>query len=104
MARRCRMARKRRGRSEGSIYQRADGIWVSSLSLGYDVQGKRKRRYVYGKTKQDVQERLRQAQNDAANGWSLDTEALTLGQFLNRWLETTAKPRLKPTTAVRYEQ
>src|SRR5215472_16103722 len=48
------MARKRRGRDEGSVFQRADGLWVSSISLGYTESGKRKRKTVYGATKQEV--------------------------------------------------
>lgn len=52
------MARKRRGRREGGIYQRADGLWVASVSLGYSPTGKRRRKVVYGKTKAEVQEKL----------------------------------------------
>ena len=37
------MARKRRGRGEGSIHQRADGLWEAKISLGYDGNGKRRR-------------------------------------------------------------
>jgi hypothetical protein len=40
--------RKRRGRSEGSVHQRADGLWVASISLGYDERGKRRRLVAYG--------------------------------------------------------
>ena len=43
------MARRRRGRNEGSIFQRADGVWVGSVILGLDGKGRR-RRTVYGKT------------------------------------------------------
>jgi hypothetical protein len=42
------MSRKRRGRGEGSIFERADGVWVGSVSLGYDTNGKRLRKTVYG--------------------------------------------------------
>src|SRR4051794_22161482 len=35
--------RKRRGRGEASIFERADGQWVGSISLGYHESGKRKR-------------------------------------------------------------
>jgi integrase len=98
------MARKRRGRSEGSIYQRADGRWVSSLSLGYDGRGKRKRRVVYGATKQEVQEKLRQLQTDALAGTLTDAGRLTVGEYLQRWLENTAQSKVRPTTYARYEQ
>jgi integrase len=97
------MARKRRGRSEGSIFERADGQWVGSVSLGYDETGKRKRRTVYGATKQEVQKKLRQLQNDAATGMLADANSITVGQWLASWLQA-AKTRVQPKTHQRYEQ
>ena len=43
----------KRGNEEGSIYQRQDGIWVASVSLGFDGNGKRLRRTLYGKTRKE---------------------------------------------------
>jgi hypothetical protein len=61
--------RKRRGRAEGSIYQReSDGFWVGTTSLGYEGSGKRKRRVVYGATKTDVMEKLTAVTTDARIG------------------------------------
>jgi hypothetical protein len=62
------VARKRRGRGEGSISQRADGVWEGSISLGYDAVGKRRRITVYGGTKKDVQNKLRDQQTDLGKG------------------------------------
>ncbi len=36
----------KRGKNEGSIFQRKDGRWVGSLNLGWE-DGKRKRRHFY---------------------------------------------------------
>jgi integrase len=96
--------RKRRGWSEGSIYQRADGRWVGSVSLGYDGQGKRKRRVVYGETKNDVAKELRKLQTSADAGAVAESGRLTLGEFVNHWLENTARPKVRPATFHRYEQ
>ncbi len=98
------MSRKRRGRSEGSIYQRADGLWVSSLSLGYDGTGKRKRKTVYGATKQDVQGKLRKLQSSADTGTLADAGRQTVGEYMTRWLENKARPEIGPVTYARYEQ
>ena len=46
----------RRGHGEGSIYQRSDGLWCTVVDLGY-VNGKRKRKYIYGKTRKEVAEK-----------------------------------------------
>jgi len=45
------MPRKRRGRGEGSIYQRSNGRWRATFSSGYDQPGRRKRRTIVGKAK-----------------------------------------------------
>jgi len=60
------VTRKRRGRGEGSISQRPDGVWEGSVSLGYDGEGKRRRKTVYGKIKAEVQDKLRELQNSGA--------------------------------------
>src|SRR5262249_54245498 len=93
-----------RGRSEGGVFQRADGQWVGSVSLGYDGNGKRRRRVVYGATKQDAQEKLRRLQTEALAGNLSEAGRLTGGDYLQRWLENTAKNKVRPTTFDRYEQ
>jgi integrase len=99
------MPRKRRGRSEGSIFFReADSQWVGSISLGYDGDGKRKRRTVYGATKREVQDKIQALQGQALTG-SLPTAArLTVGEYLDRWLANTAKSTVQPTSYTRYER
>jgi integrase len=97
--------RKRRGRGEGSIFFRAtDSTWVGSISLGYDGTGKRRRRTVYGKTKQEVQESLRKLQSDYATGKLADATKMPVGEYLQRWLEHTVAERARATTLERYEQ
>ncbi len=98
------MARRRRGRSEGAIYRRADGLWCASVSLGYDDQGKRQRKTVYGETKQEVQEKLRELQNSTGSGTLCDAGQMTVSDYLWRWLENTHRPKVQPTTFHRNEQ
>jgi integrase len=63
------MARRRRGRGEGNVIQRDDGRWMARLSSGNDpLNGKRRRETVYGATREDVQGKLLQLRNEAANG------------------------------------
>lgn len=91
--------RKRRGRGEGSIFQRKDGTWCSSFSAGYGTDGKRRRRDVYGKTKKEVQDKLRDAQQ---SGFT-ETSRMTISQFLDHWLESAVKPSLARATYARYK-
>jgi integrase len=96
------MARKRRGRGEGSIHERPDGLWEGKISLGYDGNGKRRRHTVYGKTKKEVQEKLRKLQNSVADGVPPDAEKLSVAQYLPRWLEMI-RPTVAPNTFGPYE-
>ena len=42
--------KKRRAKGEGSIIKRNNGTWRAEFTIGYGVDGKRRRRYAYGKT------------------------------------------------------
>jgi integrase len=96
-------SRKRRGRGEGSIHQRADGLWEGKISLGYGGDGKRKRRTVYAASKREVQEKLGKLQHDASLGALVDPTNLTLGAYLTSWLSDVVRPKVSPTTYERYE-
>lgn len=98
------MARARRGRGEGGVYQReSDGLWVGTVSLGYDGNGKRKRKTVYGATKKEAIDRLRDVQDRAARGTLTDAKNLTVGRFLDEWL-AAARTAIAPGTHATYEQ
>jgi integrase len=83
------MARKRRGRGEGSVFERADGQWVGSISLGYSEEGRRKRKTVYGATKKEVLDELGRLRTDARVGNLPDAGGMTVGQLLDRWLQSS---------------
>jgi integrase len=94
------MARSRRGRGEGGVRYRADkGLWCGEVRTGAG----QKRRSVYGKTKQEVQEKLRRLHNDVAAGIGADAATMTVGQWLARWLEMV-KPTVEPATYIPYER
>jgi integrase len=94
----------RRGHNEGSIYQReSDGKWVSSVNLGFGPDGKRKRRVIYGATRKEVAEKLKKLLREQQQGTlPTQTERQTVGQFLERWLEDSVKPTVRPTTFESY--
>lgn len=92
------MRTKRRGHHEGSIRQRADGTWEVRLSL---PNGKRKS--LYGRTRREVQDKLRAAQRDLDHGLDLTAERQTLAQYLDRWLAASVKPTVKTKTYEGYE-
>ena len=97
------MAKKRRGNGEGSIYKRKDGRWTGLIGIGHDSNGKRKRRYLYGKTRSEVQNRLTRLQNQKLDGTITDETRLTVAQYLDRWLKTSVKKSVRPSTHLCYK-
>ncbi|HLI50999.1 MAG TPA: site-specific integrase [Thermomicrobiaceae bacterium] len=93
----------RRGRGEGSIHQReSDGRWTGALDLGYRG-GKRRRRYVYGATRDEVAKKLRKLASDHDTGRALFSDRQKLGDYLADWLADTVEPSAAPRTYESYE-
>jgi integrase len=93
----------RRGHNEGSISKRKDGRWEGRISLGYEG-GTRKRKVFYGKTRREVQQQLTKALRDHQQGLPVAPERQTVATFLTTWLDTAAKPKLRPRTYASYRQ
>jgi len=93
----------RRGKGEGSIYQRADGLWVTAIDLGRGPDGKRRRKVVYGKTRAEVRDKLKAMTVQQTLGVNLKPERVTVAEFISRWLESV-KATKEPRTYVDYEQ
>ena len=92
---------KRRGRGEGSIYRRKDGLWVGQ----YKVQTPEgtKTKYIYSKTRKDAATRLAKAIAERDAGLVFDAGALTIGAYLDRWLDTI-RDTVKQRTWNRHEE
>jgi len=88
----------KRGNNEGTIFKRSDGRWSAALTMPG-----RKRRTLYGRTHLEVAKKLTEALRDREQGLPAVPERQTVVQFLAQWLET-AKPTIRHTTFVRYEQ
>jgi integrase len=69
----------------------------------YTANG-RKRKTLYGKTRQEVAAKLAKALSDREGGLVFDAEGLKLGEYLSRWLEDSVKGTVRNTTYERYEQ
>ncbi len=91
----------RRSANEGSIYKRKkDGLWCAQYTVD-TADGGTKRKYVYGKKKKDVAEKLAQAAKDKADGL-LDAGNLTVAGFLDSWMESE-KESVRESTHARRE-
>lgn len=87
----------RRDNGEGTIRQRKDGRWEGQLSL---PGGKRKS--VYGKTRTEVRQALKELRAKAEQGVDVSAAGQTLGAFLEHWLADVVRPRLAPKTYKTY--
>jgi integrase len=83
---------------EGSIFKRADGMWVAALSLG-GRQDRRKIKRVR-ETRREAAAALDQLKADRLQG--IDPSRLALGSYLRSWLTETVLPVVTPNTARSY--
>lgn len=102
-----------RGKTQGSIYQRAsDGLWVGSVDLPIR-DGKRRRKVVtvnphYPKELTEKQARiailakLNAVKAEKEKTGDLPTASQTLGQWLNTWYADIAVKKIRPKTARTY--
>lgn len=89
---------KRRGRGEGSVQLLDDGRW--RVEVSQTVNGKRRRRVAYGKTKAEALEQLRRLQGERGTSGA---GRLTLGAWLTTW-QQSKRATVAAGTAAFYER
>jgi integrase len=89
----------------GSIRRRGKNSWELTIDLGRNSQGKRLRKYVTVKgRKVEAERKLRELLSLTDKGIPINTQRLTLAQWLERWLRDYVAPRLRPKSIERYEE
>ena len=96
------MTAKRRGRGDGNIRRRPDGRWEGSVEVTVYGTGRR-RKYVYGRARAEVAEKLRAAQQTVGEGLPVIDERVTVAKFLQSWLDQVVKPARGYATWQGYE-
>ncbi len=93
-------ATRRRANREGSIFpyrgRYAAYVWVTTPT------GERKRRWVYGKTRDETHDKWVKLQAQAAAG-PMPTATPTVAEYLNYWLTEVIKPNREANTYSHYE-
>lgn len=89
----------RRGKGEGSIRHRPDGRYEARYEA-VEPGGQRRRRSLFGKTRTEVQDKLRDALKRKSDNIPEPSATLTLSAFLTRWLD--GKNNLRPESRRRY--
>ena len=93
------MARRRRAAGEGSVYWiEKKGLWAGQVTL---PTGQRK--FKYNKRQDVVKTWLLAARSDLQKGVLPQNDKVTLGEFMQTYMETVAKNTLRPSTQGIYE-
>jgi hypothetical protein len=87
----CRDARSHKG---------CPGRWRGAVSLGYGPDGKRIRRKVGGRTKQEVKDKLEALHADLSAGIAVPDGRYTVGQAIEDWLRDGLDGRAEKTVAL----
>ena len=89
-----------RGNGEGSIYphkKNGKKVGYRAAYFVHTADGP-KRRYVSGKSREDVAAKLTKALGQRADGLVFDAGGLTVGEYLERWLKDSVKGTVRHST------
>ena len=100
---RRKLAKPRRRKGDGGVYQRADGLWCVSLELPEGLDGKRRRKVICRKDKAAVISELRAAKKELEKLGNLETSGTTLNEWAAHWLDRIAPKDIKPRTLAGYK-
>lgn len=87
-----------RGQGEGTISLLENGLYCGRLTVGYDSNGKQKRRAFYGRTKKEVQEKMNSAKVAIAENRYIEPSKQLLGDWLDEWIVDYKKRNIRPST------
>ena len=87
----------------GQVIKRSDKTWVVRIFMGRDGNGKRRylNKTIRG-TKKKADEYLSKTLTEITTGTFVESAPTTVEEYLNKWLETAAKPRLRDNTYKEY--
>lgn len=94
---------KRRSPGDGTLFKRADGLWVGRVEVP-SLDGKRRQKVVSSKDRNTCLRKLNEARAQVDAGAVVMTSATTVGKWLDTWLEDIAGPHIRPMTKRSYEQ
>ena len=95
---------KRRPSGDGLVRQRDDGRWEGRIVIGHKDNGDSIFRYMSAKTQTALMEKLHRS-IDEYDGVDLTEQSrMSLGEWLDIWLEECAEPSLRPSTLKGYRR
>ena len=83
---------KRSANGAGSVRQRPDGTWEARCTIGG------KRRSFYADKQSEALKKMRAAQKEEDEGHFIEPSKMTVGRWLNIWLEEYKRPQVRDST------
>lgn len=94
---------KRRADGDGAIYPLPDGTYRGAVTVGYNAKsGRRQRKYVRGKTEEEVRAKIRKLLPDSSSRLVNTPERVTVGEWLTRYVEYRAL-EVRPNTRTKHK-
>ncbi len=93
---------KRRPSGDGLVRQRDDGRWEGRIVVGHKENGEPIFHYMSAKTQKALLEKLHKSIDEYDGAELTEDSRMTLGEWLDIWLEECAEPTVRPTTIKGY--
>ena len=95
---------KRRPSGDGMVRKREDGRWEGRIVVGRKQNGEPIFRYVLAKTQKELLDKLHRDLDAFQDVELTEDSRMTLGEWLDRWMEDYGAATLRPNTLRSYEQ
>ena len=93
---------KRRPNGDGMV-RKAKGKWEGRIIVGHKDDGSPIFRYVYGKTQKELTEKMHRKQNEFEGVELTEDSKITLGEWLDIWLQKYMQNTIRPSTYDSYK-
>lgn len=90
------MSPKRRGKGDGTLFKRADGLWVGGIEID-TADGNRRRKTVSSKNRNEALRKLRELKAMVDAGIVPGTGSVKVSKYLDEWLVKVHRNRVKPS-------
>lgn len=95
---------RRRPSGDGMVRKREDGRWEGRIVVGHKRNGDPIFRYVLAKTQKELLDKLHRDIETYQDMELTEDSRMTLGEWLDRWLDEYAADTLRPSTLRSYRQ
>jgi integrase len=94
----------KRGHGEGTIRKRKDGRWEARITAGFDpATGKQRQISKYFKTRTEAAAWVTEMAHAKQTGTFVEPNRITVGEWVNRWLDEYMKAHVRPKTWSTYK-